>query len=189
MLQGGAELTDTVAHMIFYGTRNGRNTTHQFYAYSKQCITYLLHLIDNILQVIHKLSKIGHNGSWFMGVISLWTDGFSTFFACGWFLYSFKHPQRKKSITDRSNECTGYTIPDIWKCHLPFILIHATYSTNPLSLNRFWDDITLRPSWCAHTAPYPHLNSSAGQKFILKCVSWICTSLYMYMARVPLWRQ
>jgi len=31
-LQGGAEVTDTVAYMIFYKTRKGRNTRHQFYA-------------------------------------------------------------------------------------------------------------------------------------------------------------
>jgi hypothetical protein len=145
--------------------------------------------------MIHKLSKNGHNGSSFVVVLSVWTEGFSTCVARGQFLYmhSFKHPQRKKSITDRSSECTGtgHATPDITKCYRMFILIHATYSTHPLSLNKFWADMTLCPSWCAHCAPYPIPPPlpNAGQKFILKCVSWLCTSLYMYMVSVPLWRQ
>jgi hypothetical protein len=147
-IQDGAETTDPLwLTIIFYKTRQRWNEKHQFYVQSKQVITCLLLLIDDILKVTFFVCNIWlwttlitlksrRNSSRFMVAVSSRRARFSSCFVRGWFLYThhFKYPRRKKSGTVSSGDPTGHGIADTLKCSSSLI---TTLNTSPIHCHRF----------------------------------------------------
>jgi hypothetical protein len=141
--------------IIFYTTRKGIKRNGQLLSTEQAvyylCITLerchleggLLHLQNTVLYDSQNCRKTRRKSSSFMSATSSRISRLSFYIVCGRSLYthSFQYPYRKKSGIARSGDRTGHGIPDIYENGFRRSLTRY-YSTGPLSLKRFRNDMT-----------------------------------------------
>jgi hypothetical protein len=100
--------------------------------------------------------------------------GLSSCFVCERFMYThFSSSRGEKSGTIRSGEGTGHGIADIWKCcSSP----NSTLCASPIICD--WTGFEMAWHYLFSVCRLCFLPALVGQKSVLKCNSWLCSTLY-----------